>query len=219
MTLSLNRRAYLRSVANLPLETQREMARDANASIVVAHGVGKNGLPRRSNWIGALLPGDVAWVARLDVLGAPKGERGGKLAVVDWSSVVAQILGRGAVIMEWSTGVTSEDGAQWKRRVEWAMKQVASGRMSRATAKKVGAKGGAVLKSRAVTTRWKSPGMKAEFDRWAAVWRDSQYANDQEAADAIEVPDLQGRKYLCRRLFDRRQPRNKRAGGRSRKMD
>lgn len=211
-----NRRAYLRAVPGMTIETQRWMAQDTKITVVFEAGVGHNSVSNLANYITSLRPGDEAWVPRLDVLSMAKADRGTRSAAGVLGSAIADILGRGAVIVEGSTGITSRDGERWKQRVDKAMSIVSSGRMTRAKARKVGAKGGAVIKGRAVTTLWNAPGKKAEKARWASVWRDPLHNNDQAAADAIEPPELHGRPYICRRIFGPRRPGDKRAGGRPR---
>lgn len=208
-----NRRAYLRNVGNMPIETQRWMVQDTGITIVYEHGERGRKIDIRAAYVRALRPGDEAWVPRLDVLCAPRNERGMTRATTDLASVIADILGRGAIIVDGATGITSRDGQRWKERVEWAMRQVAAGRMSRATARKVGAKGGAVMKAKSIVTRWKSPAMKRERDRWLAVWRSRDYTNDQQRADAMPAP-LTGKKHMCRRIFGRADPKAKWKGGR-----
>jgi hypothetical protein len=212
-----NRRAYLRAIPGMTIETQRWMAQDNKTTVVFEGGIGRNGVPRLDTYISSLRAGDEAWVPRLDVLVRPKEERRGRSAAATLGSSIADILGRGAIIVDGETGITSRDGDRWKERVELTMRRITSGRMTRAKARKIGAKGGAVIRGRAATTRWKAPAMKAEFARWASVWRDPIYSNDQAASDAIEPPELNGRPHLCRRLFGPRRPGDKRAGGRPRK--
>lgn len=212
-----NRRAYLRDVGNVPIEQQKWMATDAQITVVYEHGEAGRNYDVRSAYVRALRAGDEAWVPRLDVLVLPKAERAGTRATTDLASVIADILGRGAIIVEGATGITSRDGSKWKERVEWAMRQAGAGRMTRAKAKRIGAKGGAVVKAKAVATRWLAPAMKREREQWASVWRDPVHNNDDQAASAIDVPELRGRKWLCRRIFGARRPGDKRAGGRPRK--
>lgn len=211
-----NRRAYLRAVPGMPIETQGEMARDAQITVVYQHGEGGRQIDARAAYIRSLREGDEAWVPRLDVLVAPKHERGRTRATTDLAAVIADILGRGAIIVDGATGITSRDAGAWRDRVEWAMRQVAAGRMTRAKARKVGAKGGAVMQARSVVTRWKSPAMSAERERWASVWRDSRFANDAERAAAMPEP-LTDRPQMCRRIFGRADPKAKFTGGRPRK--
>lgn len=212
-----NRRAYLRDMGNMPIEQQRWMARDAGITVVYEHGTRGRKINVRSAYVSALRAGDEAWLPRLDVLVLPKAERGKVRATADLAAIIAEILGCGAIIVEGATGITSRDGQRWKERVEWAMRRAGSGRMTSVKARRIGAKGGAVIKARAVQTRWLAPGMKRERDRWASVWRDPIHSNDERAAAAIDVPELRGRKHLCRRIFGSRRPGDKRAGGRPRK--
>lgn len=201
----------------MPIETQRWMAKDAKITVVYEHREGGRKIDVRAAYVRALQAGDEAWVPRLDVLIAPREERGKVRATTDLAATLADILGRGAIIVDGATGITSRDGSKWKERVEWAMKQAGSGRMSRAKARKIGARGGAVMKARAVQTLWKSPMKAAERERWAAVWRDRKYSNDAERAAAIDVDELRGRPHLCRRIFGRIDPDAPFTGGRPRK--
>lgn len=211
-----NRRAYLRAVGNMPIETQRWMAQDAQITVVYEHGESGRKIDIRSAYVRALRPGDEAWVPRLDVLVLPKAERGKTRATTDLASTIADILGRGAIIVDGATGITSRDGSKWKERVDWAMRQVAAGRMTHAKAKKTGAKGGAVMKAKSIVTRWNSPAMAKEKAQWLAVWRSRDYSNDQERADAMPAP-LTGKRHMCRRIFGRVDPKTDFTGGRPRK--
>ena len=208
-----NLRAYLQPLRNLPVETQREMATDAGITVIYELDEAGASHDSREMWIKSLRAGDVAWVPRLDGLALPKRRRKGKRATTDLSGAIAEILGRGAIIEDGTVGVTSRDGTAWRERVEWAMREVAKGRPSRAKAAKAGRKGGAVLKARAIMTLWLSPGKATERERWGAVWRDTKYPNAQAAADAMLEP-LTGRVHLCRRIFGRRDPLAKFTGGR-----
>lgn len=208
-----NLRAYLQPLRNLPIETQREMARDVGITVIYELDEAGASLDSREMWIKSLRPGDVAWVPRLDGLALPKRRRKGKRATTDLSGAIAEILGRGAVIEDGTAGVTSRDGKAWRERVEWAMREVAKGRPSRAKATKAGRKGGATIKARAIMTLWQSPGKAKDRERWGAVWRDTKYPNAQAAADAMPEP-LTGRVHLCRRIFKRRDPLAKFTGGR-----
>ena len=212
-----NLRAYLRDVGGLPIEQQRCMARDARITVVYEHGERGRKADARRGYVAALRPGDHAWLPRLDVLILPKAERGTRRPSADVAAIIAEILGRGAIIVEGSSGVTSRDGIRWTERVEWLMRKASSGRMTRKTAKRIGAKGGAVVKARAVATRWMAPAMRAHRERWASVWRDPTYVNAEAAAAAIDVDDLRGRQTMCRRVFGPRRPGDPRAGGRPRK--
>lgn len=212
-----NLRAYLRDVGGLPIEQQRCMARDAGITVVYEHGERGRKADARRGYVAALRPGDHAWLPRLDVLILPKAERGTKRPSADVAAIIAEILGRGAIIVEGSSGITSRDGPRWKERVEWLMRKASSGRMTRGKAKRIGAMGGAVLRARSVVTRWKAPAMKAQRERWASVWRDPVHVKAEVAADAIDVDDLRGRVSMCRRVFGPRRPGDPRAGGRPRK--
>lgn len=213
-----NRRAYLQAVRNLPIETQREMATDAK--ITVVYELDEAGARRdaRAHWIRSLRSGDEAWVPRLDALALPKHRRRNVRATTDLATCIAEILGKGAIIVDGSANVTSQDGAAWKTRVEWAMREVAKGRPSRAKAQKAGRAGAAVIKGRAIELLWKLPAKAAERERWGAVWRDAKYTNAQEAANAMPEP-LTGRLHLCRRIFGRRNPNVKFKGGRPSKRN
>lgn len=189
------------------------MVQDAQITVVYEHGEGGRRIDARGAYVRSLRPGDEAWVPRLDVLVLPKAERGRTRATTDLAATIADILGRGAIIVDGATGITSRDGERWKDRVDWAMRQVAAGRMTHAKAKKIGAKGGAVLKARSIVTRWTSPAMKQERERWLAVWRSREYTNDQQRADAMPPP-LTGKTHMCRRIFGRVNPRAKWRGGR-----
>lgn len=212
-----NLRAYLRDVGGLPIEQQRCMARDAGVTVVYEHGEAGPRRDVRRGYVQSLRAGDTAWLPRLDVLILPKAERQGRRSTTDVATVIADILALGAVIEEGTTGVTSKDGEAWRERFEWLMRKAGTGRMTRAKAKRIGAKGGAVLRARAVATRWKSPAMRAERERWAAVWRDPIYGSAEAAAEAVDVDDLRGRVTMCYRVFGPRRPGDPRAGGRPRK--
>lgn len=189
------------------------MASSAKAKVVYEWGDAGATRNIRDDYVRSLRPGDEAWVPRLDVLVLPRNARGKGRPSVDLASVIAAILGTGAIIVDGATGVTSRDGDAWKDRVEWAMRKVSSGSPSPAQAKKRGRMGAAVIKASAVALKWKSPTMAAERDRWGPVWRDPKYKTWQEAADALPAP-LTGRKWLAYKIFGPRQPDNPKAGGR-----
>lgn len=216
MTASHNITAYLRPAPRLPLSTQRDMAADAGIKRIFEHGeAGRQDV--RSALIRSLRPGDTLWLPRLDVLAAPEADRvKGKRRVMakdDLAAAIADVLGRGAIIVDGMIGVTSRDGAAWADRVQWAMRRVSSGIPSRAEARKRARKGGAAMAAASVANRWLAPAMDKTRERWAAVWRDPKYPNAQAAADALPEP-LTGRVHLARRIFDGRDPARKGVGGR-----
>ena len=192
------------------------MARDADVKVIYESGEHGRSYDVRAAYVTALRPGDEAWVPTLDVLMLPKSKRGKARASADLGSIIAAILGRGAIIVDVQGKVTSRDGKKWQKHVELVMRRVGAGRMSHAKAKRIGRLGGAAMKAKAAFTRWDAPAMAAQRKRWASVWRDPIYTNDDQAADAIEPEELKGRKWLCRRIFGPRRPGDKRAGGRPR---
>lgn len=216
MTLVKNLRGYVRSAPGLPSETQCAMAAAAGVGVVYDYRT-EGRAKARALWIRSLRAGDTAWLARLDILVLPKPDRPeGQRAAVDLAATVSEIVSRGATIVDGSTGITSHDGKRWAERVQWAARRVSVGIMSTDQARKQAAKSAIVRGHSAIVTQWKSPAMDAERERWAAVWRDAKYHNDQEAADALVEP-LTGRKHLARRIFGRRKPNDVWAGGRPRK--
>lgn len=208
-----NRRAYLQAVRNLPIETQREMAKASGITVVYEFGEGGANSRSRDHWVGSLRAGDEAWVARLDALALPKRARGHVRASADLSAVIADILGRGAVIVDGMTGVTSRDGKRWKERVAWALAEVAKGRPSRAKAQKAGRVRGAQITARAIEAAWKSPAFAAKRRELEPIWRDP-IRTDWDAAAAAMPEPFTGRKWLCYRVFGARDPIKKRRGGR-----
>lgn len=207
----------MRPAPGLPSASQRAMADAAGVAVVYdyrADGKAK----ARAAWIRSLRVGDTAWLARLDILVLPKQDRTeGMRAAVDLASAISEIVSKGAIIVDGSTGITSRDGARWAERVQWAARRVSVGILSTEQARRQAYRSAEVRGCTAIVTQWLSPTMRAERDRWGSVWRDAKYRNDQEAADALPEP-LTGRKHLARRIFGRRRPNDAWSGGRPRKL-
>lgn len=204
-----NARAYLRAIEGLTLDRQRALC-SAVATAIFYEG------DERDGWLRALRRDEVALVARLEVIAAPKAI-GGKRPLVDFTATLSVLLHKARVVVDAETGITSNDGRKWSDLVEWTAQRIATGsrRLPRTRAKSMAAKRWGAAEP-GMRSRWRSPAMRTEFERWGQHWRDPKY-NSAEAAFAALPEDMQ-REFrnvtMMRRIFEHRRPGDPSAGGR-----
>ncbi len=217
MSSDLHKRGYLSPIRGLPMDTQEEMARDAGIPEKTTYRRGEVGRNRlaRDYWIRSLREGDVAWVPDIRVLILPRHDRAGKRPGADLAAAIIAVISKGAVLVDHKAGLNSKS-AGWQAHVEEAINSVAQ--VHRTQEKVDSAAAIARAKRRqGMVARWKAPSMKAERERWAAVYRDPVYPN-AEAAIAALPDELRGMsKPTIERIFGRRRPGDPKAGGRGKR--
>lgn len=206
--------AYIRARPGLPVDVQRELAREAGCAVIYEHGEHKR-RDMRAEWVRGLGVGRdvVAWVARLDVLLRPKSECGGTPPSRDLAMILSAAAAKAHAIIEGTTGATSDLSEQWQARVSWAMHRATGGPARDIEAqRRHGKRGGAIIKSRSVVVKWRSRPWAERRRAAAVIWRDPECESWQDAA--ARLPDeLRGLSYTSLwRLLGPRDPRSKGRG-------
>lgn len=206
-------RAYIRAIPGLPIVRQREMAADAGCGVVYEYREFKH-MDIRAQWAKAFQPGDTAWLPSILVLVTPPADRKPRSRPVsDMAAVIADVLARGAIIVDGRTGITSKDGSRWANHVEWAAAKASQGERSLKSQRKAISAAHAA-RGPGMVARWRAPAKKADRDKARAIWCSTLYSSDDEARAWLpeELSTLSGSS--LRRIFGPRRPGDKRAGGR-----
>jgi len=173
----------------------------------------------RDEWVKQLARRrEVGIVAKLEVVAETR--KVVKSPTADYAAALMEAVQASAFIVDAFSGITSRDGRKWRNLVEKGASIVSAGRiLTPARARKLVAKRWAKALPGTVEV-WLQPHMRPQREALASIWRDSAYANDQEAFEALPVERQQefGSSSTVRRIFGRRRPRDKSAGGRPRKQ-
>lgn len=209
-------RAYIRAIPGLTLSRQQEMASDAGCAVVYTYGEAGRRQDVRSAWARSMRPGDVAWVPALQCLVTPHRDRQPReRPVSDLAAVVADVLARGAVIVEGRSGMSSRDGERWTAHIKAALGRASQGERSRASRLRAWKKSAAHAEP-GVVARWLAPAKTRDREAARATWCSVLYKSDADAASALP-PELSGLSgSTLRRILGPRRPGDKRAGGRPR---
>lgn len=166
-----NIRAYLRQLKGLTVERQRAMCEAAFPGTSITY----YDAHEREAWLRALRADEIALVARLDVLPEPKRPGIKTRPMADFSAVLSEAQRRAHTIMDAEARLSSIDKG-WRELVEYHGQRIARGhrelpkkRAARMSRKRWDAA------EPGVVNRWRSPAMRAEFDRWSQHWRDPQH--------------------------------------------
>lgn len=205
-------RAYIRAVSGASEAVQRACLQKLDPKAVEYEA------DQRDAWLASIGPNCTAWVYRLDIIAVLK-EKGSGRPTADYSATIAELssrLGEGTRVVEGLTGVSSDDKTAWRAAIERGHNLVVAGRrLSRQRAKEIGAKGLAARSYSRAATRFEEINERHR-KHILALWRSAEYANREEAADAIaeycrqqELPQLgklrtlqrvlKGRVVKCRR--------------------
>jgi len=190
MTLLKTPIAYIRARPGLPVDVQRELAREAGCAVIYEHGEHKR-RDMRAEWLKGLgtARDQVAWVARLDVLLKPKSELpAGTRPTRDFAVALAAVAAKALKVVEGTTGASSAISADWQDRVSWAMHRATGGTPRDIEAqRRHGKRGGAITRSRSVVVKWQSRPWAEKRRAAGVVWRDPECENWQEAR--ARLPD------------------------------
>lgn len=179
------RRAYLRPVIGLPIETQEEMAKAAKCGVVYKHREFGKDRDSRELWINSLRDGDKAWVPRLDVLVRPSAELGRTRVSIDLASCLASIAARGATVVDGASGITSRDGQAWTNLVSSTLKRAHMAHRSRKKISATLAKARAARAPRGMRVKWDAPAMAAEKRKAQIIWQSTAFTSDEDARAAL----------------------------------
>lgn len=208
------RRAFLRAVKGLAIETQEEMAKAAKCGVVYKHREFGKDRDSRDLWVKSLRAGDTAWVPRLDVLVRPGSELGKTRVSIDLATCLASIAAKGATLVDGASGITSQDGEAWTDLVSSTLRR---SHMAQRSQKKISA---SLAKARAarppigLQAKWHAPAMAAELRKATIIWQSTAFTSDEEAQAALPE-ELQATSLpTVRRILGGRRPKRKGMGGR-----
>jgi hypothetical protein len=210
---------FYRPLRGLSVEKQRQLCADAasrlNVTITNEYDASEDDAAR-DEWIKQLerRPRDAAMVAKLEVIGETRQTT--KSPTADFASAIMAVAMASDFVVEAASGTTSRNGKSWRDLVKHAAAVVSAGRvMSKRVAKSRAAKRWAKALP-GVVERWMHKSKAAERKRWGQHWRDPQYTNEQLAFEALPEALQQefGSSSTARRIFGKRRPGNKSAGGR-----
>lgn len=212
---------FYRSLVTLPLVEQhdlcRTLAKRLGLHVAAEYTAALPGDGERDEWIKRTRRGEVAIVAKLEVIAEPRTVV--KRPTVDFGAALQDLIQSCERVVEAASEITSRDGKKWRELVEYAGNLIAAGRvLSPKRAKSMAAKRWAKAEP-GIVKKWTSPGMERERKRWGSVWRDPENKNDVAAFNAFpkELRDVFGSPVNARRIFGRRRPDDPSAGGRGQK--
>lgn len=117
-------RAFRRDVPTLRIAKQDALLAEYHPG--QTYTAGEWGGGERDLWIKSLRKGDVAVIARLDLLAEPM-RKGGTRPTIDFATALAELCSRGAVVVDAMSGTRSDDAAKWPGLVRDATARVQSG--------------------------------------------------------------------------------------------
>jgi hypothetical protein len=211
--------AFYRPLRGLSVERQRQTcaAAAARLNLTISNEYSAtDDDAARDEWIKQLerRPRDAAIVAKLEVIGETRQTT--KSPTADFAAAIMAVAMAADFVVEADSGVTSRDGKSWRDLVKHAASVVSAGRaMSKRVAQNRAAKRWAKALP-GVVERWQHKSKAAERKRWAQHWRDAAFANEHMAFEAFPEPLQQelGSSSTARRIFGKRKPGSKSAGGR-----
>lgn len=163
-------RGYLRAIPGLPLERQRQMARDAGCHYTYEHGEKAGQRSARAAWLASLRADDTAWLASVLCLLLPPRERADDYSpTADLSATTNHILATGAVLVDARGRATSAEPGKWAQHMLVETKRAAQGERSQAAIKR-SLDAARVAAGPGIKARWHAPAMAAELERQTAIW-------------------------------------------------
>jgi hypothetical protein len=223
MTHKTNIVALYRAIAGLPVERQREAcavaAKSLGATVAIEYSADDEDDALRE-WRRGLKSTDVAMVANLLCIPDWRAPKARPSAVL--GEVLTDLQTRGIMLVSALDELSSQDRAKWVALVRAAHDALARGgrklprKRAQAMARKSHEK-----RQPGVARRWLSAPMTKVRERWAAVWRDPVYANAAAALAAMpdDVKSDIRSVETAYRIFGRRAPGDKHAGGRGLKLN
>lgn len=206
--------AYLRGINGLPIEVQREMARDAGCKITYEHN-DVQGKDSRELFKARLTKADIAWVASLAVFVKRRKELGRIRMGADLSGYVTEVI-RVSERLEVATRNISSDDPEFAGLLKSTLQSIS---IATRDPKKVAEIMKKARKARAkpgMISRWHAAPMREKFERQLALWQSMRFKTDQEAIAALH-PDLQSMSPSAARRFFKagRRPSRKGMGGKA----
>lgn len=201
-------RVFLRGVPGLGVEAQRKLIRET-VGLGVEYVATAKDATVRDMWAKQARPGDRCVLTRLSLVAEPK-RRGARPPTVDMGAVITGLVVRGCIVVDAMAGLSSKD-AGFQDRFADEMNIVRSGRrLTPDLARERGAKGNATKIARSKPNVWKRPEMQPLRRQLLVAWRSREYANDAEAAEAVNgiLRDMghedMGSKETVRRVLGKR---------------
>lgn len=217
----ITRRAYIRPIRGRTVEIQRKMATDAKCGVIYEHnefGKSRPDMEARDLWVLSLRAGDEAWLPQLLVLIRTKAELGRTRVSADLAGVLAEIVGRGAVVVDGSDGLRSDSGKAWANRVQSTLQKAhlahqSNGKISAALKRARAVK--AKREGPGMVARWLSPAKSADRRQALITWQSRAFPNADEARKALPDELASASLPTLQRIFhEGRDPARKGMGGR-----
>lgn len=227
MTQRKNFTAFYRPLAGHSAQHQRKLVRayvDQRGGRLVSEYTAdtKSGTGQRDEWITRARSDEVAAVAGLYVI--PEGAAKSRRPSADYAGAIVRLQQRAGLIVDVISGTTSADGDAWAKLVQQHATKVSGGRILLRDAARDMNRKSRKARGPSVVSQWTAPNMARERERWAKWWRDPQFPSAQHAYDAMlvamaalpeddKLPPIGGLSTAIK-VFGRRKPGDKSAGGR-----
>lgn len=209
---NVTRRAYLRPLRWLSIKRQQQMAKDARCGAIYEF---EGDASERALWLSSLRAGDEAWLPDTLCLVLPPSARpDGYRPTADLATALAAVCSRGAVIIDASARIRSDDAERWPEHVRQTLARAAQGERSIEKQRK-SAKAARARRGLGVSVRWMADDMAEKRAAQRVIWRSMEYRSAREARQHLnsDLADLS-----LRTLYEILGPRSglPSAGGRPR---
>ena len=210
-------RAFIRPIKGLPIERQRQMAKDAKCLDVYEHNEFGGRRDERADWINSLRANDKAWVPDLRVLIRTPSELGRTRVTADLAACLATICSKGAIVEEGVSGARS-DGEDWPNKLKHLIQHIHLANRSRrqllASLKKARTEK-AKRSGSGIVAEWRSPAKANQRKAALVIWQSRAFTNWQEARAALPGELANASLPTLGRIFiEGRDPSRKGLGGR-----
>lgn len=210
--------ALYRPIAGLPVDRQREachaLAKQLGVKVAMEYNAADDP-DALTEWRKCLSSRDVAVVAKLICI--PDWRAKGRRPASVLGETLADLSAREVMLIAASDNVSSAEGPKWVAAARAAYDAISSGnrKLPRKKAQEM-ARRSHERRADGPVRRWTSEAMTDVRERWAVVWRDTKYsrADDAFASMPEDVQRDIGSVQSARRIFGKRRPGDKGAGGR-----
>lgn len=210
--------ALYRPVAGLSVDRQREacqaVAKQIGAKIAMEYDA-TNDADALHEWRSGMRSADIAIVAKLFCIPDWRAPKARPTSV--FGETLTDFASRDIVLISAMDQVASADGAKWVAAVRAAHDTLAGGnrKLPRKKAQDM-ARRSHESRADGAVRRWTTEAMSDVRERWAIVWRDLKHSRAEDAFAAMpeDVRRDIGSIQSARRIFGKRRPGDKKAGGR-----